>query len=217
MEPFEMQQFDLIMADQGHGWNYPEVPNNACSMDSYAPSNFGQPKLQTEHKNDAILSASGDKKSQRQLCPSSALEKSLASIDQWSFEGQNSGEDPFTRCWMDSNMTNPIQIPENKKSAGYQRVGHHSQAQKSSTKRTSHTKERHNCRERERRKKIRSLCDELNLLVPFCETDTDTISTLKHTCAFLKYIRATYANTEKDFYRFTCQKSSCPGSQYPSE
>ncbi|KAM9828397.1 uncharacterized protein ACBT44_022671 [Syngnathus typhle] len=78
---------------------------------------------------------------------------------------------------MDSNMTNPIQIPENKKHAGYRTIGHHSQVQKSSTERTSRIKEKHNCRERERRKKIRSLCEELNLLVPFCATDTDTIST----------------------------------------
>lgn len=48
------------------------------------------------------------------------------------------------------------------------------------------------------RKKIRSCCDELNLLVPFCQPDSDKVTTLKWTTAFLRYINKTYGDTLKE-------------------
>ncbi|KAM9342431.1 uncharacterized protein KZ484_015155 [Pholidichthys leucotaenia] len=76
-------------------------------------------------------------------------------------------------------------------------------SQSSSRKRTnfcmplSERKERHNSKERERRKRIRMCCDELNSLVPFCESDTDKVTTLQWTTAFLRYINETYGDTLK--------------------
>ncbi|XP_061909864.1 uncharacterized protein LOC133653988 [Entelurus aequoreus] len=55
-------------------------------------------------------------------------------------------------------------------------------------------RERHNSKERLRRKKIRSLCNELNTLVPSCTADTDTVNTLQSTCTFLKYIKTLYGD-----------------------
>ncbi|KAG7228157.1 hypothetical protein INR49_013440, partial [Caranx melampygus] len=61
-------------------------------------------------------------------------------------------------------------------------------------------RERHNIKERERRRRIRLYCDELNVLVPFCESDTDKVTTLQWTTAFLKYINKTYGDTfRKEF------------------
>ncbi|KAK5863844.1 hypothetical protein PBY51_000841 [Eleginops maclovinus] len=63
-------------------------------------------------------------------------------------------------------------------------------------------RERHNIKERERRKRIRLYCDELNMLVPFCESDTDKVTTLQWTTAFLKYINKTYGDTfQAEFQR----------------
>ncbi|XP_054465348.1 transcription factor-like 5 protein [Anoplopoma fimbria] len=56
-------------------------------------------------------------------------------------------------------------------------------------------RERHNSKERERRKRIRLYCDELNMLVPFCDSDTDKVTTLQWTTAFLRYIKKTYGDT----------------------
>uniref|UniRef100_A0A4W4FTF5 BHLH domain-containing protein n=1 Tax=Electrophorus electricus TaxID=8005 RepID=A0A4W4FTF5_ELEEL len=58
-------------------------------------------------------------------------------------------------------------------------------------------RERHNSKERDRRRRIRLCCDELNLLVPFCNTDTDKATTLQWTTAFLKYIREMYGDSLK--------------------
>ncbi|XP_066558598.1 transcription factor-like 5 protein [Amia ocellicauda] len=49
-------------------------------------------------------------------------------------------------------------------------------------------REKHNSMERDRRRRIRICCDELNLLVPFCTPETDKATTLQWTTAFLKYI-----------------------------
>ncbi|KAL3064548.1 hypothetical protein OYC64_000745 [Pagothenia borchgrevinki] len=62
-------------------------------------------------------------------------------------------------------------------------------------------RERHNIKERERRKRIRLYCDELNMLVPFCESDTDKVTTLQMTTAFLKYINKTYGDTFKEEFQ----------------
>ncbi|XP_042347612.1 uncharacterized protein LOC121946873 [Plectropomus leopardus] len=64
-------------------------------------------------------------------------------------------------------------------------------------------RERHNSKERERRKRIRSYCDELNMLVPFCESDTDKVTTLKWTTTFLRYISETYGNAFRQEFQKT--------------
>ncbi|KFZ54652.1 Transcription factor-like 5 protein, partial [Podiceps cristatus] len=56
-------------------------------------------------------------------------------------------------------------------------------------------RERHNRLERDRRRRIRICCDELNLLVPFCTVDTDKATTLQWTTAFLKYIQERHGTT----------------------
>ncbi|XP_026881096.2 transcription factor-like 5 protein [Electrophorus electricus] len=69
-------------------------------------------------------------------------------------------------------------------------------------------RERHNSKERDRRRRIRLCCDELNLLVPFCNTDTDKATTLQWTTAFLKYIREMYGDSLKqDFQNTFCGKT----------
>uniref|UniRef100_A0A7N8XLB1 BHLH domain-containing protein n=2 Tax=Mastacembelus armatus TaxID=205130 RepID=A0A7N8XLB1_9TELE len=81
------------------------------------------------------------------------------------------------------------------------------EAESSSRKRTqpamslSQRKERHNSKERERRKRIRLFCDELNVLVPFCDSDTDKVTTLQWTTAFLRYINKTYGDTFKEEFQ----------------
>ncbi|XP_035511945.1 transcription factor-like 5 protein [Morone saxatilis] len=72
----------------------------------------------------------------------------------------------------------------------------------------SQRRERHNSKERERRKRIRSCCDELNMLVPFCESDTDKVTTLQWTTSFLRYINKTYGDTFKEEFQkaFTVEK-----------
>ncbi|XP_070695375.1 transcription factor-like 5 protein [Pempheris klunzingeri] len=67
----------------------------------------------------------------------------------------------------------------------------------------SQRRERHNSKERERRRKIRWCCDELNMLVPFCDSDTDKVTTLQWTTAFLRYINKTYG----DIFRQEFQKA----------
>lgn len=59
-------------------------------------------------------------------------------------------------------------------------------------------RENHNSRERERRRQIRLCCDELNMLVPFCQTDTDKVSTLQWTTAYLRYINKMYGDALKE-------------------
>ncbi|KAI3357554.1 hypothetical protein L3Q82_015971, partial [Scortum barcoo] len=78
----------------------------------------------------------------------------------------------------------------------------------------SQRKERHNSKERERRKRIRSCCDELNMLVPFCDSDTDKVTTLQWTTAFLRYINKTYGDTFKEEFQkaFTDEKGLFPKS-----
>ncbi|XP_074499900.1 uncharacterized protein LOC141772617 [Sebastes fasciatus] len=80
----------------------------------------------------------------------------------------------------------------------------------SSTRRTAQPhmsliqrRERHNTKERERRKRIRLYCDELNMLVPFCESDTDKATTLQWTTAFLRYLNKTYGDTLKEEFQRT--------------
>ncbi|KAL6119209.1 tcfl5 [Pungitius sinensis] len=62
-------------------------------------------------------------------------------------------------------------------------------------------RERHNSKERERRKRIRLYCDELNMLVPFCESDTDKVTTLQWTTVFLQYIQQTYGDAFKEEFQ----------------
>ncbi|XP_058266615.1 uncharacterized protein LOC131366286 isoform X2 [Hemibagrus wyckioides] len=69
-------------------------------------------------------------------------------------------------------------------------------------------KEKHNFNERERRRKIRLCCDELNMLVPYCNRYTDTATTLQWTTAYLKYIREVYGNSIKQEFQNTfCGKT----------
>ncbi|XP_070825678.1 transcription factor-like 5 protein [Chaetodon trifascialis] len=76
----------------------------------------------------------------------------------------------------------------------------------------SQRRERHNSKERERRKKIRSCCDELNMLVPFCDSDSDKVTTLQWTTAFLRYINKTYGDSLKEEFKqaFTDEKGLLP-------
>ncbi|XP_040463892.1 transcription factor-like 5 protein isoform X1 [Falco naumanni] len=69
-------------------------------------------------------------------------------------------------------------------------------------------RERHNRIERDRRRRIRICCDELNLLVPFCTTDTDKATTLQWTTAFLKYIQERHGDSLKqEFESVFCGKT----------
>ncbi|XP_072552903.1 transcription factor-like 5 protein [Salminus brasiliensis] len=69
-------------------------------------------------------------------------------------------------------------------------------------------KERHNSKERDRRRRIRLCCDELNLLVPFCNPETDKATTLQWTTAFLKYIKEVYGDSLKQEFESTfCGKT----------
>uniref|UniRef100_UPI00358FED70 transcription factor-like 5 protein n=1 Tax=Myxine glutinosa TaxID=7769 RepID=UPI00358FED70 len=63
--------------------------------------------------------------------------------------------------------------------------------------RVNERRERHNHLERERRKRIRSCCDELNYLVPFCTPETDKATTLQWTTGFLMYIQERYGEDIK--------------------
>ncbi|KAI5947529.1 transcription factor-like 5 protein isoform X2 [Manis javanica] len=72
----------------------------------------------------------------------------------------------------------------------------------------SQRRERHNRMERDRRRRIRICCDELNLLVPFCNTETDKATTLQWTTAFLKYIQERHGDTlRKEFESVFCGKT----------
>ncbi|NXI67454.1 TCFL5 protein, partial [Anseranas semipalmata] len=69
-------------------------------------------------------------------------------------------------------------------------------------------RERHNRMERDRRRRIRICCDELNLLVPFCTADTDKATTLQWTTAFLKYIQERHGDSLKqEFETVFCGKT----------
>ncbi|XP_073537646.1 transcription factor-like 5 protein [Phyllobates terribilis] len=61
----------------------------------------------------------------------------------------------------------------------------------------SRRRERHNRMERDRRRRIRVCCDELNNLVPFCTVETDKATTLQWTTAFLNYIQEKHGDTLK--------------------
>ncbi|XP_041656269.1 transcription factor-like 5 protein [Cheilinus undulatus] len=78
----------------------------------------------------------------------------------------------------------------------------------------SKRRERHNMKERERRKMIRLCCDELNMLVPFCNSDSDKVTTLQWTTAFLRYIDKTYGDTFKEEFKtvFRDEKGLFPKS-----
>ncbi|XP_071750736.1 transcription factor-like 5 protein [Centroberyx gerrardi] len=88
---------------------------------------------------------------------------------------------------------------------------------------SSQRRERHNSKERDRRKRIRLCCDELNMLVPFCHPETDKATTLQWTTAFLKYIKDVYGDTFKEEFQNTfcfetgvCLKPSCTSGQVPA-
>ncbi|XP_061076743.1 transcription factor-like 5 protein isoform X2 [Conger conger] len=72
----------------------------------------------------------------------------------------------------------------------------------------SQRRERHNIMERDRRRRIRICCDELNMLVPFCNRDTDKATTLQWTTAFLKYIKEIHGDSLKmEFQNTFCGKT----------
>ncbi|KAG9474537.1 hypothetical protein GDO78_004698 [Eleutherodactylus coqui] len=58
-------------------------------------------------------------------------------------------------------------------------------------------KERHNRMERDRRRRIKLCCDELNNFVPFCTMVTDKATTLQWTSSFLKYIQERHGDALK--------------------
>ncbi|XP_048860269.1 LOW QUALITY PROTEIN: transcription factor-like 5 protein [Brienomyrus brachyistius] len=62
-------------------------------------------------------------------------------------------------------------------------------------------REKHNSMERDRRRRIRICCDELNKLVPFCSFDTDKATTLQWTTAFLKYLKEIYGDSLKQEFQ----------------
>nr|XP_031543817.1 transcription factor-like 5 protein [Vicugna pacos] len=58
------------------------------------------------------------------------------------------------------------------------------------------------------RRRIRICCDELNLLVPFCNAETDKATTLQWTTAFLKYIQERHGDSlKKEFETVFCGKT----------
>ncbi|XP_056154767.1 transcription factor-like 5 protein [Lampris incognitus] len=67
----------------------------------------------------------------------------------------------------------------------------------------SQRRERHNNKERDRRRRIRQCCDELNMLVPFCNKDTDKATTLQWTTAFVKYVKEDYGDSIKREFEST--------------
>ncbi|KAG8513297.1 Transcription factor-like 5 protein, partial [Galemys pyrenaicus] len=73
----------------------------------------------------------------------------------------------------------------------------------------SQRRERHNRMERDRRRRIRICCDELNLLVPFCNAETDKATTLQWTTAFLKYIQERHGDSLK---KVGARRRSHPGA-----
>ncbi|XP_047222167.1 transcription factor-like 5 protein isoform X1 [Girardinichthys multiradiatus] len=84
-------------------------------------------------------------------------------------------------------------------------------------------RERHNSIERERRKRIRLCCDELNTMVPFCDSSTDKVTTLQWTTAFLRYINQMYGDSFKEEFQTIFKKerkeffkSSASSGQQPS-
>ncbi|KFP32056.1 Transcription factor-like 5 protein, partial [Colius striatus] len=82
------------------------------------------------------------------------------------------------------------------------------QAQGSSQDGFAERRERHNRMERDRRRRIRVCCDELNLLVPFCTVETDKATTLQWTTAFLKYIQERHGDSLKqEFETVFCGKT----------
>nr|XP_014342423.1 PREDICTED: transcription factor-like 5 protein isoform X2 [Latimeria chalumnae] len=95
-------------------------------------------------------------------------------------------------------------VPENQ-STGSAPGGQWSSTQSSSSEQkqsgqqgaNSQRRERHNRMERDRRRRIRICCDELNLLVPFCNAETDKATTLQWTTAFLKYIQERHGDVLK--------------------
>ncbi|XP_075032833.1 transcription factor-like 5 protein [Mixophyes fleayi] len=69
-------------------------------------------------------------------------------------------------------------------------------------------REKHNRMERDRRRRIRVCCDELNHLVPFCNVETDKATTLQWTTAFLKYIQERDGDSlKKEFENVFCGKT----------
>ncbi|NXC48526.1 TCFL5 protein, partial [Penelope pileata] len=82
------------------------------------------------------------------------------------------------------------------------------QVQSGAQEGTAQRRERHNRMERDRRRRIRICCDELNLLVPFCTADTDKATTLQWTTAFLKYIQEKHGDSLKqEFETVFCGKT----------
>ncbi|XP_009932254.1 transcription factor-like 5 protein isoform X2 [Opisthocomus hoazin] len=82
------------------------------------------------------------------------------------------------------------------------------QVQSSAQDGIAQRRERHNRMERDRRRRIRICCDELNLLVPFCTVDTDKATTLQWTTAFLKYIQERHGDSLKqEFETVFCGKT----------
>uniref|UniRef100_A0A673UH59 BHLH domain-containing protein n=1 Tax=Suricata suricatta TaxID=37032 RepID=A0A673UH59_SURSU len=60
----------------------------------------------------------------------------------------------------------------------------------------------------DRRRRIRICCDELNLLVPFCNAETDKATTLQWTTAFLKYMQERHGDSlKKEFEAVFCGKT----------
>ncbi|KFP89795.1 Transcription factor-like 5 protein, partial [Apaloderma vittatum] len=104
---------------------------------------------------------------------------------------------------VDSQSTGPAQGPWQSAQPGLA-----PQAQSGGQDGIAQRRERHNRLERDRRRRIRACCDELNLLVPFCTIDTDKATTLQWTTAFLKYIQEQHGDSLKqEFETAFCSKT----------
>ncbi|XP_064162744.1 transcription factor-like 5 protein isoform X1 [Anguilla rostrata] len=87
-------------------------------------------------------------------------------------------------------------------------MGHKASLKPEEAGENSQRRERHNIMERDRRRRIRICCDELNMLVPFCNRDTDKATTLQWTTAFLKYIKEIHGDSLKmEFQNTFCGKT----------
>ncbi|KAG7249354.1 hypothetical protein CRUP_033865, partial [Coryphaenoides rupestris] len=93
-------------------------------------------------------------------------------------------------------LYNPITGLEEPKAAGG--AGRSSRRRSGSPANSSKRRENHNYKERDRRRRIRMHCRELNSLVPFCTPTTDKATTLQWTTAFVRHIQDVYGDTLKE-------------------
>ncbi|NXU49045.1 TCFL5 protein, partial [Turnix velox] len=139
---------------------------------------------------DTICKQTLNRRSCSRISPSDANidRKPLSEIHNVREDGQSSG--PAQCSWQVAPVNPSLQVQSNSQDGISQR------------------RERHNRMERDRRRRIRVCCDELNLLVPFCTVDTDKATTLQWTTSFLKYIQERHGDSlKKEFETLFCGKT----------